>query len=92
MNWKMTVNLVASIGTSMKIEAMDPCFLLTVLTISGEIWIFANSTKGALYPKLRETKQRRDPFTPSQRTILMSQVDPSLSPGYPIKCCIHTVL
>ena len=38
MNWKMTANLVASIGTPMKIEAMDSCFVLTVLTISGEIW------------------------------------------------------
>jgi len=36
MNWKMLMNLVASIGTPMKKEAMDTCFLLTVLTISGE--------------------------------------------------------
>jgi hypothetical protein len=36
MNWKITANLVASIGTPMKTEAMDSCFVLTVLTISGE--------------------------------------------------------
>jgi hypothetical protein len=33
----MLMNLVASIGTPMKKEAMDTCFLLTVLTISGGI-------------------------------------------------------
>jgi len=39
MNWKMLMNLVASIGTPMKKEAMDTCFLLTVLTISdGKIF------------------------------------------------------
>jgi len=38
----ITANLVASIGTSMKKEAMDSCFVLTVLTISGDIWTFKN--------------------------------------------------